>query len=126
MFREHEQIVLTDTVYGDESEVLKPGTKGTVIHVHPRGTAYVVEFPLNGDMVSIATVMPSQASLAYNRGLSPGTGRFSMGVGSVVARFRSVQHSYRTTSKRHRQSKILLARRSRVPAFKRGAKKSPV
>ena len=35
MFKEHEQIVLTADVLGDEGEELKPGDAGTVIHVHP-------------------------------------------------------------------------------------------
>ena len=62
MFKEHEQIVLTVGVVGDEGEDLKPGDVGTVVHLHPGGDAFVVEFmSLSGDTVAIATVLPRQA-----------------------------------------------------------------
>ena len=62
MFREHEQIVLTADVRGDDREVLRSGDVGVVVHVHPGGDAYVVEFlTLDGDTAAIATVLPSQA-----------------------------------------------------------------
>ena len=62
MFREHEQIVLTAAVLGDEGEELKPGDSGIVIHVHPGNAAVVAEFmSLDGDTVAIATVLPPQA-----------------------------------------------------------------
>lgn len=62
MFKEHEQIVLTADVLGDEGEELKPGDVGTVIHVHPGNAAVVVEFmSLDGDTVAVATVLSSQA-----------------------------------------------------------------
>lgn len=62
MFREHEQIVLTAEVSGDEGENLNPGDVGTVVHVHPGGDAIVVEFmSSDGDTIAIATVLPSQA-----------------------------------------------------------------
>ena len=62
MFREHEQVVLTADLTGDEGEDLRPGDVGVVVHVHPDGTAYVVEFlTLDGDTAAIATVLPSQA-----------------------------------------------------------------
>lgn len=62
MFQEHEQIVLTAEVLGDDGELLMPGDVGAVIHVHPRGEAYVVEFmALDGGTVAIATVLSSQA-----------------------------------------------------------------
>lgn len=62
MFKEHEQIVLTADVRGDEGEALKPGDVGTVIHVHPGSAAIVVEFmSLDGDTAAIATVLSSQA-----------------------------------------------------------------
>ena len=62
MFKEHEQIVLTADVLGDEGEELKPGDVGTVIHVHLGNAAVVVEFmSLDGDTVAIATVLPLQA-----------------------------------------------------------------
>ena len=62
MFKEHEQIVLTADVSGDEEEVLKSGDVGTIVHLHPGGDAFVVEFmALDGGTVAIATVLPSQA-----------------------------------------------------------------
>ena len=62
MFKEHEQIVLTAEVRGDEGEELKPGDVGTIIHVHSGNAAAVVEFmTLDGDTAAIATVLPSQA-----------------------------------------------------------------
>ena len=36
MFKEHEQIVLTVDVVGDEGEELKPGEVGSVIHAPSR------------------------------------------------------------------------------------------
>ena len=62
MFKEHEQIVLTDHAVGDEGEELKAGDVGCVVHVHPGGEAYVVEFlSLDGETLALATVLPSQA-----------------------------------------------------------------
>ena len=62
MFKEHDQIVLTAGVLGDEGEELRPGDAGTVVHSHPGGDAFVVEFmSLSGDTVTIATVLPRQA-----------------------------------------------------------------
>ena len=62
MFREHEQIVLTADICGDEGEVLRSGDVGVVVHVHTGGEAYVVEFlTLDGDTAAIAAVLPSQA-----------------------------------------------------------------
>ena len=61
MFKEHEQIVLTAEVLGDEGEALKPGDVGTLIHIHPDEEAAVVEFlSLDGGTVALATVLPSQ------------------------------------------------------------------
>ena len=63
MFKEHEQIVLTADVFGDEGEELKSGDVGTIIHIHPKEEALVVEFmALDGDTVAIATVLPSQGA----------------------------------------------------------------
>ena len=57
MFKEHEQIVLTAEVLGDEGEALKPGNVGTLIHIHPDEEAAVVEFlSLDGGTVALATV----------------------------------------------------------------------
>ena len=62
MFREHEQIVLTADLTGDDGEELRPGDVGVVVHVHPGHEAYVAEFlTLDGDTAAIATVLPSQA-----------------------------------------------------------------
>ncbi len=62
MFKEHEQIVLTADVLGDEGEELKPGDVGAVVHVHPADAAVVAEFmSLDGCTVAIATVLPAQA-----------------------------------------------------------------
>ena len=61
MFEEHEQIVLTAEVLGDEGEAQKPGDVGTLIHIHPDEEAAVVEFlSLDGGTVALATVLPSQ------------------------------------------------------------------
>ena len=71
MFKEHEQIVLTADVFGDEGEELKSGDVGTIIHIHPNEEALVVEFmSLDGDTVTIATVLPSQARLVTNADLT--------------------------------------------------------
>ena len=62
MFKEHEQIVLTSDVAGDYGEELKPGDVGVIIHIHPGGEAFVVEyFTVDGDTADIATVLASQA-----------------------------------------------------------------
>ena len=66
MFKEHEQIVLTDKVTGDEGEELGSGEVGIVVHVHPDRGAYVVEFlTLDG-----ATVLPSQARPVTNNDIT--------------------------------------------------------
>ena len=82
MFQEREQVVLTEIIGGDGGVQLKPGDVGTVIHVHPRGEAFVVEFPArDGDAIAVATVLPSQARLAAgedlpyaSRGRTPSSG----------------------------------------------------
>ena len=67
MFKEHEQIVPTADLFGDEGEELKSGDVGTIIHIHPNEEALVVEFmSLDGDTVAIATVLPSQARPVTN------------------------------------------------------------
>ncbi len=71
MFEEHEQVVLTAELSGDEGEQLRPGDVGAVIHVHSGGEAYVVEFmALDGDTAAIATVLPSQARAVTSRYLT--------------------------------------------------------
>ena len=71
MFKEHEQIVLTADVFGDEGEELKSGDVGTIIHIHPNEEALVVEFmSLDGDTLAVTTVLPSQARLVTNADLT--------------------------------------------------------
>ena len=56
MLREHEQ-TLIDSVTADERQNLRPGDVSVVVHVHPDGEAYAVEFlTLNG-----TTMLPFQA-----------------------------------------------------------------
>ena len=61
MFKEHDTVVLTDAVKGDEDTSLLPGDVGCVIHVYGDGDAYVVEFTaLDGETIDIATAKPAQ------------------------------------------------------------------
>lgn len=61
-FKEHQQIVLTAPVKGDDQEELKPGDVGAIIHIHPNEEAFEVEFlSLDVETIAIATVLPSQA-----------------------------------------------------------------
>ena len=67
MFKEHQQIVLTAPVTGDEQQELQPGDVATIIHIHPNQKAFVAEFSsLDGETVAIATVLPSQARPVTN------------------------------------------------------------
>lgn len=60
MFEEHDIVVLTADVSGDEGE-LKTGDVGTIIHIHPGNEAFVVEFTtIGGDTLDIATVLRRQ------------------------------------------------------------------
>ena len=73
MFKEHEQIVLTDSVIGDDGRELKPGDVGTVVHVHtaPDAEGFVAEFMAHdGETITIATVVQSQARLKRVRATS--------------------------------------------------------
>ena len=71
MFKEHDQVVLTADVAGDEGEELKSGDVGAIIHIHPNEEALVVEFmSLDGDTVAIATVLSSQARPVTNADLT--------------------------------------------------------
>ena len=73
MFKEHEQVVLTAAVSGDLKDNLLPGDVGTIVHVHPNGEAFVVEFTaLDGETIAIATVLPSQARPATKTDLRRG------------------------------------------------------
>ena len=65
MFKEHERIVLITDIL---EEGLVAGDVGTIVHVHPKGEAFVVEFmTLDGNTVAIATVLSSQARLVTSR-----------------------------------------------------------
>ena len=69
MFKEHERIVLISDIL---EEGLVAGDVGTIVHVHPREEAFVVEFmTLDGNTAAIATVLPSQARLT-SRGTKNG------------------------------------------------------
>ena len=69
MFKEHERIVLISDIL---EEGLIAGDVGTIVHVHPRREAFVVEFmTLDGNTTAIATVLPSQARLT-SRGIKNG------------------------------------------------------
>ena len=64
MFEEHQQIVLTTEVSGDDGTGLKRGDVGVIVHVHPDGEALVVEFmSLDGDTLAIATVLRGRPAL---------------------------------------------------------------
>ncbi len=61
-FCEHQEIVLTADVSGDEGEELKAGDVGVIVHIHPGGEAFVAEFMgLDEDVGVIATVLACQA-----------------------------------------------------------------
>jgi hypothetical protein len=61
MFREHDTVILTDAVKGDDDTDLLPGDVGCITHIHGNSTAYVVEFAaLDGETIDIATVRPDQ------------------------------------------------------------------
>ena len=64
MFREHDPIVLTAGVAGDDTETLLPGAVGTIVHIHPGGAAFVVEFLESEGNAALATVLPDQMRLA--------------------------------------------------------------
>ena len=70
MFKEHERIVLISDIL---EERLVAGDVGTIVHTHPRGEAFVVEFmTLDGNTAAIATVLPSQARLVTSRDIKNG------------------------------------------------------
>ena len=64
MLREHDPIVLTAGVDGDAAEALLPGAVGTIVHIHPDGAAFVVEFLESEGNAALATVLPDQMRLA--------------------------------------------------------------
>lgn len=68
MFKEHERIVLVTDVL---EEGLVAGDVGTIVHIHPRGEAFVVEFmTLDGNTAAIATVLPSQVRLVSDKDIT--------------------------------------------------------
>lgn len=61
MHKEHSRVILTEPVESDDGEMMLPGDIGVVIHIHPKGAAYVLEFfGASGETVGIATAKPSQ------------------------------------------------------------------
>ena len=53
--------MLTADVVCDGGATLKSGSVGTIVHVHPGGEAFVVEFMTpDGDTLGVATVLVSQ------------------------------------------------------------------
>ena len=58
MINEHECVVLTEDMDGAG---LKAGDIGTVVHIHPGGTAYEVEFvTLAGETIAVTTLSAGQ------------------------------------------------------------------
>lgn len=59
MLQEHDRIVLTADIPEEE---LEAGDVGVIVHIHPQHAAYEVEFfSLDGNTVTVATVMAGQA-----------------------------------------------------------------
>ncbi len=68
MFKEHDVVILNEDL---TPERLKRGDVGAIVHVHPQGAAFIVEFlALSGDTVAIATVSPSQVRPVSNRDIT--------------------------------------------------------
>ena len=68
MIREHDCIVLTEAIPGDD---LVAGDVGTVVHVHTNAQAYEVEFTtLTGQTVAVTTVLPNQLRPVTRRDLT--------------------------------------------------------
>lgn len=58
MISEHDRVVLTDDLSDHD---LEAGDVGTVVHVYDDCTAFEVEFfTLDGETVSVVTVVPEQ------------------------------------------------------------------
>ena len=60
MLREHDPIVLIAGVAGDAAAALLPGAVGAIVHIHPGGAAFVVEFLAPDGNAALATVLPDQ------------------------------------------------------------------
>lgn len=68
MIKEHDRVILTCDLPKEE---LKAGDVGTVVHVHPTGEAFEVEFlTLHGETAAIATVSTSQARPVTQRDMT--------------------------------------------------------
>jgi hypothetical protein len=58
MINEHDCVVLTKDIDGED---LKAGDIGTVVHIHPGGTTYEVEFvTLAGETIAVTTLSAGQ------------------------------------------------------------------
>ena len=65
MLLEHDRIVLTANI---PEEGLEAGDVGVIVHIHPQHAAYEVEFfSLDGNTVTVATVMAEQARAVTNQ-----------------------------------------------------------
>ena len=68
MINEHDCVVLTQDL---PNEKLKTGDIGTVVHTHPGGAGYEVEFmTLAGETVAVATLLPSQVRSIARRDIA--------------------------------------------------------
>jgi hypothetical protein len=68
VLKEHDRIVLTRDMM---AEGLKAGDIGTVVHVHPGGTGYEVEFmTLAGETVSVVTLLSEQLRAIARRDIA--------------------------------------------------------
>ena len=71
MFIEHDTVILTDSVKGDDGTSFLPGDVGCIIHIHGNALAYVVEFAaLDGGTIDIATVTPDQVRAVTARDIT--------------------------------------------------------
>jgi len=68
MINEHDCVVLTQDLAG---EGLTAGDIGTVVHIHPGGEGFEVEFmTLAGETVAIVTLLPPQLRAIAPRDLA--------------------------------------------------------
>ncbi len=71
MFMEHDTVILTGSVKGDDGTSFLPGDVGCIIHVHGNGHAYVVEFAgLDGGTIDLATVTQQQVRAVTARDIT--------------------------------------------------------
>ena len=65
MLKELDSIILTTDI---DDEGLKAGDVGTIVHMHPGGEAFMVEFmTLDGNTISVIDVLASQARPVTDR-----------------------------------------------------------